>query len=69
MLGTEEVPRLRCGIGPERKPAANDLSDFVLSPFENGETEIVQGMVERAADAVLSVARLGVAQAMNVVNA
>ena len=49
-LGTEDVPRLRFGVGPV---AANwDAADFVLSRFGKEELETVEEMVNRAADAV-----------------
>ena len=51
-LRTDEVPRLRCGVAPEAgPPAGEELADFVLSPFEEGEREAVTAMVARAADA------------------
>ncbi len=39
-LGTDEVPRLRIGIGP--LPPGEDLVSYVLSPFAGGELEILQ---------------------------
>jgi len=48
-LRTDEVPRLRLGIGPEEPP--EDLVELVLAPFAPGEREVVDAMVARAADA------------------
>lgn len=49
-LGTEEFPRLRLGIGRNKKEH-ND-KDFVLSRFYPEESETVRRMIERAADAL-----------------
>jgi len=53
-LRTAEVPRLRLGVAPpaEGRPPGEDLADFVLSPFEEGEREEAEAMIRRAADAV-----------------
>ncbi len=48
-LRTEEVPRLRMGVGPG--PQGADLADFVLEEFEADEQEAVDAMLLRAADA------------------
>lgn len=51
-LGTDKVPRLRLGVAPEDGPPAGDnLPDFVLAPFEEGERELVAEMVGRATSA------------------
>ena len=50
VLGTEDVPRLRLGIGTQ-EPLPDDLRDFVLSPFRREERPVVQRMIEQAADA------------------
>lgn len=51
-LGTEEIPRLRLGIGRPEMPPKSMMADFVLAKFEPGEREAVRDMVLRAADAV-----------------
>jgi PTH1 family peptidyl-tRNA hydrolase len=52
-LETEQVPRLRLGIGPrDGATPPGDLSAFVLAPFDDGEIEAVAALVELAADAV-----------------
>ena len=53
-LRTAEVPRLRLGVAPpaEGRPPGEDLADFVLSPFDEGEREEAEAMIRRAADAV-----------------
>jgi PTH1 family peptidyl-tRNA hydrolase len=51
-LRTEEVPRLRLGVGPqEGGPAGEDLVDYVLEPFRADERDAVDELIERAADA------------------
>lgn len=65
VLGTEEFPRLRCGIRPDSPPPAEELADFVLSPFQQSERDLVDTMIQRAAEAALVCAAQGVAAAMN----
>ncbi len=50
-LGTNEFPRLRLGIGT--LPDNISSSDFVLSRFEPAESELVEEMLDKAAEAVL----------------
>ena len=49
-LGTDEVPRLRLGIGPP--PGVMDPVDFVLTRFAPDEEPAVESAVAAAADAV-----------------
>jgi PTH1 family peptidyl-tRNA hydrolase len=49
-LGTQEVPRLRIGIGPV--PTAWDGADFVLSKFSRSERTLVNDAIALAAEAV-----------------
>lgn len=62
-LGTEEVPRIRIGIGAP--PPGQDLVSYVLSPFSSEEWTVVRESIARAAEAVLVVLREGIATAMN----
>lgn len=62
-LGTLEVPRLRCGVGPV--PAGVDLKEFVLEPFAPGERDELTGFIDRAARVVRAVLDKGVAAAQN----
>jgi PTH1 family peptidyl-tRNA hydrolase len=50
-LATDQVPRLRLGIGIEPPPPGDALPDFVLAPFAAEEREAVADMISRAADA------------------
>src|SRR5258706_1169439 len=65
-LRTAEVPRLRLGVAPpeDLKPAGEDLADFVLSPFAEGEREETEAMIRRAADAAEVWLREGAEAAM-----
>jgi peptidyl-tRNA hydrolase, PTH1 family len=65
-LRTAEVPRLRLGVaGPDGPPAGEELVDFVLAPFAEGEKEAVEEMIRRAADACETWLKEGVEVAMN----
>ena len=49
-LETQDVPRLRFGIG--RPPGNMDPADFVLSPFDPEEQEMLPALLERAVQAL-----------------
>ena len=63
VLGTDEFPRLRIGVG--RSEPVEDMADYVLSPFPPEEVLIVQELVGRAGDAVVCLLEEGTAAAMN----
>lgn len=68
-LGTDRVPRLRLGVASEGGPPPGDnMSEFVLAPFEDGELAAVDEMIERAADACEVWAREGAEAAMQKFN-
>ena len=62
-LGTEDVPRLRIGVGIEPLPA--NLESFVLSRFSGAERPRMQEMVEQGANACETWVTEGVEMAMN----
>ena len=62
-LGTEEVARLRIGVGID--PLPRDLHDFVLSPFHSTERPIITQAIEQAADACETWVKEGIEAAMN----
>ena len=62
-LGTEEVPRLRLGVGPV--PANWDPVDFVLGRFTKQELPEIEITIQRAADAVVDWAAEGLQTCMN----
>jgi PTH1 family peptidyl-tRNA hydrolase len=65
-LGTEEVPRLRVGIGAP--PEAWDATDYVLAKFTQDEMPEIEQAVHRAADAVALWTREGIERCMNQYN-
>lgn len=68
-LRTDHVQRLRIGIAPEAgAPAAEEVVGFVLSPFGADEAEIVEEVVERAANACETWLTDGIEAAMNQFN-
>ena len=62
-LGSEEIPRLRFGIGPP--PENWDVTDYVLSKFTKDEQREVEQAVERAAQAVTDWVNHGTDECMN----
>lgn len=64
-FGTDEIPRLRIGIGGAPADAA---SDYVLSRFFQEEKEIVLSTIERAAKAIKCAIDIGLVSAMNTFN-
>jgi PTH1 family peptidyl-tRNA hydrolase len=62
-LGTDDVPRLRIGIGTP--PAGWDSVDFVLSRFRPEDGEVIDAAVHRAADAAIDWVQHGIAFCMN----
>jgi PTH1 family peptidyl-tRNA hydrolase len=63
VLGTEDVARLRIGVGTE--PLPRDLQEFVLSPFRSDERPAIRQALEQAADACETWAADGMETAMN----
>ena len=65
-LQSEDIPRLRLGIAPiDVEMSDRDLVEFVLSAFDADEEEVVNDLVERAADACECWLREGNQAAMN----
>ncbi len=62
-LGTEQVPRLRVGVGPV--PAEWDGVDFVLGRFTKAELPEIEIAIQRAADAAVDWAAEGLQTCMN----
>jgi PTH1 family peptidyl-tRNA hydrolase len=61
-LGTEDVARLRIGIG---QSSPGEATSHVLSEFAPEEADLVRNVVERSADAAVAWAEHGAATAMN----
>jgi PTH1 family peptidyl-tRNA hydrolase len=62
-LGTEDVPRLRLGIGAP--PEGRDSVDFVLSRFRAEDGDLIHAAVQRAAAAAVDWVQHGIAFCMN----
>lgn len=65
-LGTQDIPRLRLGIGP--KPEKFDLADFVLSRFTQAEEGLLESALEKAVRALEVFLTSGPERAMNEFN-
>src|SRR5215471_12623488 len=62
-LGTEQVPRLRIGVG--RGDQRRDLADHVLARFDPDERDVIAKAIEEAADAAELCVADGPLAAMN----
>ncbi len=62
-LTTQNVPRLRMGIGPV--PDGEDPADFVLKTFSSSERKAVEEAIAAAAQAVRVAVNEGIETAMN----
>lgn len=65
-LGTEDFPRMRIGTG--RPPGRMDAADYVLQDFTVQETELLNDILDRGVEAVLTFISSGLDMAMNVFN-
>src|SRR5215472_18684108 len=64
-FGTEEIPRLRIGIGAAPREGS---VDYVLSRFFDEEKPIVRSTIDRAVEALKSAIGNGLLSAMNTFN-
>ncbi len=60
-LGSADYLRVRIGIG--RPQGTQDPAEYVLKPFSSAEKPLLPGLVDRGADAVEAVLRLGLVEA------
>lgn len=65
-LGTNQIPRLRMGIG--RPNGRMDTADYVLQRFSREQEEVLPLFIDRAADAVLHWLDCGIDAAMTKYN-
>jgi PTH1 family peptidyl-tRNA hydrolase len=65
-LGSQDVPRLRLGIGNEF--AKGETVKHVLSPFSKEEQQLAPAFYDRAVEAVISFVNAGVWPTMNLYN-
>jgi PTH1 family peptidyl-tRNA hydrolase len=61
-LGAADFIRIRCGVG---RPEVGEVTDYVLRDFTDGEREILEDEIKRAASAVTTVMNRGLREAMN----
>jgi peptidyl-tRNA hydrolase, PTH1 family len=64
-LGTEDFSRIRIGVGAKQ---AGSLKGHVLGRFTRNEKELIEAVIEQAADAVEKILKEGVSTAMNLYN-
>lgn len=62
-LGTEEISRLRIGVGPVTE--GMDPANFVLRKFPKQQSALIEETIQRAADAATCWAESGIEEAMN----
>ncbi len=63
VAGTEDIARLRIGVG--REPLPKELRGYVLSAFESAERPVIKQAIEQAAEACEFWAAEGIDAAMN----
>jgi len=66
-LGSRDIPRLRLGIGCQG--LRGDLTDHVLSRFDKEEADIIEGILEKATEAIKIWVLEGMDKCMNACNA
>ena len=62
-LGTQEIMRIRLGIGPDHP--VGDGARYVLSQFKKSQYPVLDEVLDAAADAVRVILKDGIAAAMN----
>ena len=67
LLGTEQFPRIRIGVGAAPHPDY-DMADWVLSSFKGKDAEDILAAAARAAEAVECYITQGADRAMNLYN-
>lgn len=67
MLGTDEIVRVRMGIGEEQMP--EDKAEFVLSDFPQQKQAELDGMILKAGNAIKSLLNDGISKTMAIFNA
>ena len=67
LLGTDQFPRLKIGVGGKPHPDYN-MADWVLGQFQGEDKKTINAAVARAADAVECLLADGIDRAMNQYN-
>lgn len=65
LLGEDTFPRIRVGIGSQKKV---DLINYVIGGVSKGEKELLEDALTRAADAAACIVEKGIERAMNEYN-
>ncbi len=65
-LGGTDFPRLRIGIG--RPLGSQSVESYVLSPFDQGDTPVMERVLDLAASGILCFLERGLSAAMNEYN-
>jgi peptidyl-tRNA hydrolase, PTH1 family len=65
-LGSQDFARVRLGVKPDHP--VRDLASFVLSPIPRRDRDVLEAMLDRAADAVEAILTDGVERAMALFN-
>ncbi len=65
-LQTENIPRIRIGIGKEKKP--KNLADYVLSEFEEEEFSIILKTISLIPDIIADILKRGIDYSMSKYN-
>jgi PTH1 family peptidyl-tRNA hydrolase len=63
VVGEDAFVRLRIGVG--RSETGNNVSDYVLGPFDDDESTLLDGILNRARDAVVTILTEGPKAGMN----
>ena len=66
LLGYENFPRLRVGVGQKRE--GYELADWVLGHFVGEDKKAIDKSVKRAADAIECIIKEGIEKGMNKFN-
>lgn len=66
MLGTQQYPRLRFGVGNDFQKGGQ--SDYVLSPFTDEEFEALPELLDKSVKGILSFVSIGIGRTMEQIN-
>jgi peptidyl-tRNA hydrolase, PTH1 family len=67
-VGEASYGRVRVGIGRPGPEFQGDIADFVLQGFPLGDRAELEGVIDRAAQAIELIAETGLSAAMNEIN-
>lgn len=67
-LNTDQVPRMRTGIGKDEPPKKDEFVNFVLENFTKEETETIKKLLPTYKDCIFSFLNDGVLKTMNLFN-